>query len=206
MLRMNITLNFEKELYLKDGGSMLIDDRHIFVLGNYLYKIDKNTAEIKYKIDSTMCKSNYLIRQNQKYLFGDKNEIICKETGKYIGKIKGHSQMPLYFGVSDQYIVYCDNNKLIVLDLYEFNKLWEKDISIYYSFEPKIKNDLLYIFLDSFTVMDIKTGDILWKDEIRDDFIEYVPQIIITEKYVGVYVEKGEESILRIYKYDKRRK
>ncbi|HOA40811.1 MAG TPA: hypothetical protein PKM10_05105 [Halanaerobiales bacterium] len=54
--------------------------------------------------------------------------------------------------------------------------------------------------------MDIKTGDILWKDEIRDDFIEYVPQIIITEKYVGVYVEKGEESILRIYKYDKRRK
>lgn len=65
---------------------------------------------------------------------------------------------------------------------------------------------MLYIFLDSFTVMDIKTGDILWKDEIRDDFIEYVPQIIITEKYVGVYVEKGEESILRIYKYDKRRK
>ncbi|MFW6029462.1 MAG: hypothetical protein ACOCRO_04330 [Halanaerobiales bacterium] len=189
----------KKSIINNDGSSILIDDKNIYLLGEYLYKINKNTAEIKYKLNYKDHGIYYLIRQNNKYLFGNNGDIILKETGDIVKNIEDKVDM-MYFGVSDKYIVSCEKDKLIVLDAINFNKILEKKINDYYTFEPIIQDDLLYIFLDRFVIIDLKTGDVLWEDKDRDDFIEYIPQIIVTDKYIGIYVEKGEDSVVRIYK------
>lgn len=176
---------------LNISGSVLLEDKeNLYIQGLYLYKIDKQTKEIIYQVDHKDI--GMLFMQNNNYLFSDRGEVIDKETGKKVRRLPSS-----LMGVSDNFIVYFNDGKLICIKASNFGFVWEREYSEFYTWHPIIEGNLLYVFSERLEILDIQTGEQLWREENEYDLetIEFIFPIISNDKYVVIFIEDGPARI-----------
>ena len=174
---------------------LLNDKKYLYYFNSeYLFKINKNTYEIEAKMKYVGL--NDIVLQNDKYLFSSYMKILDKKTDEIISI----SNSGRGFTANDKYIVYTDDNKLITKNIKTRKIVWEKEFKENNTLTPTIKEEFLYIYLEKFYVINVNNGNIVWEDKIRDDYFEYVPQIIVKDNYVSIFIDNRGESKLRMYR------